>query len=252
MLLAVAGGLLYWFMRGAPDKPVAVSLPPPEDVSPVDSGPRYPLPVESLVDKPAVQPLPGLDASDDYLRMDVGRVFGTAIAELLVNQALIERIVATVDSLPRSQIAGRIRPVKSLESPFAVVGQDDSGEYQLGADNYSRYDAIVARLQAVDVAQMVELYRRYYPLFQKAYEGLGYPNAYFNDRLVEVLDHLLTLPEPGDSVALVRPNVLYLYADADLEAQSSGRKLLIRMGPAHRQSVLAVVRDFREQVAFSN
>jgi hypothetical protein len=219
---------------------------------PEDSGPRYPLPVEALADRPNVQPLPDLDASDDYLRIEIDRVFGDKFAALLVKQELIERIVATIDNLPRPQVAGRIRPVEPLPSQFIALGQDDSGEYLLGSDNFARYDQLVAQLQSVDTAQMVELYRRYYPLFQKAYEGLGYPDGYFNDRLVEVLDHLLATPDPDGDIELIRPNVLYEYADAKLAALSSGQKLLIRMGPTHRRNVQTVIRAFRDQVAFKN
>jgi hypothetical protein len=104
----------------------------------------------------------------------------------------------------------------------------------------------------VDIDQMVELYRRYYPLFQAAYEGLGYPNGYFNDRLVEVLDHLMATPDIRGDIVLVRPNVLYEYADEKLARLSSGQKLLIRIGPAHREAVLQVIRVFRDKVAFTN
>lgn len=254
LLLAIAGGLVYWFLGIAGPAPTATlpALATSAPEQPQDSGPRYPLPVESLAEKPNVQPLPALDASDSYLRIDIDRVFGEDFSALLVEQALIERIVATIDNLPRPQVAARIRPVAPLSSQFVALGQDDSGEYWLGSDNYVRYDALVAQLRSVDIEQMVELYRRYYPLFQKAYEGLGYPDAYFNDRLVEVLDHLLQTPDPAGTVALLRPNVLYEYADAELASLSSGQKLLIRMGPAHRAAVQEIIRAFRERVAFGN
>lgn len=253
LLLAIAGGLAYWWLQQDDrQEPPPVEPAIRETVEPAASGPRFPVPVAPLDDKPNVQPLPDLNASDDYLRIEIGQVFSPDIAVLLVNQALIERIVATIDNLPRPQIAERIRPVKPLDTDFAAIGQDDSGEFLLGRDNYERYDALVTQLQSVDIAQMVELYRRYYPLFQKAYEGLGYPNAYFNDRLVEVLDHLLATPEPGTEITLIRPNVLYEYADENLAALSSGQKLLIRMGPENREKILAVIRVFRERVAFAD
>ena len=83
-------------------------------------------------------------------------------------------------------------------------------------------------VNAVDTAKLVALYVRYYPLFQQAYRELGYPKGYFNDRLVEVIDHLLGAPEVPASAKLVRPKVFYLYADPGLEAQSAGRKVLMR------------------------
>ena len=48
---------------------------------------------------------------------------------------------------------------------------------------------------------MAVVYERLYPLFQQAYEDLGYPGKYFNDRLVEVIDHLLQTPEAQTAAA---------------------------------------------------
>ena len=51
------------------------------------------------------------------------------------------------------------------------------------------------------------MYKQYYPLFQQAYVDLGYPEGYFNDRLVEVIDHLLATPgrdRPGAAAATER------------------------------------------------
>ena len=50
-------------------------------------------------------------------------------------------------------------------------------------------------MESVDTGRLAALYVRFYPLFQQAYRDLGYPNGYFNDRLVEVIDHLLVTPE---------------------------------------------------------
>jgi hypothetical protein len=77
---------------------------------------------------------------------------------------------------------------------------------------------------------MVELYKRFYPLFQEAYIDLGYPQRYFNDRVIEVIDHLVETPEIEETIVLIRPHVLYEFADPNLEKLSSGQKILIRMG----------------------
>jgi hypothetical protein len=78
---------------------------------------------------------------------------------------------------------------------------------------------------------------------------LGYPNGYFNDRLVEVIDNLLAAPDVKGPVKLVVPHVLYEYADPDLQQRSAGQKLLIRMGPANAAKVKAKLREIRAKVA---
>jgi len=103
-------------------------------------------------------------------------------------------------------------------------------------------------VQAADVKSLAALYRRLYPLFQQAYEDLGYPGKYFNDRLVEVIDHLLETPEIAAPIPLEQPRVFYTYADASLEARSAGQKLLIRMGPANARIVKAKLRELRAEI----
>ena len=78
--------------------------------------------------------------------------------------------------------------------------------------------------------KLVAAYRGLYPLFQRAYAELGYPDAYFNDRLVEVIDHLLGAAPATEPLRLVRPKIFYQFADPELESLSAGRRLLLRIG----------------------
>ena len=108
---------------------------------------------------------------------------------------------------------------------------------------------LVALLAKADAAMLADTYRRFYPLLQQAYQDLGYPDRYFNDRLVEAMDDMLRAPEPAGPVILVQPKVLYQYEDAGLERLSSGQKLLLRMGPAHARAVKSKLRELRALIA---
>jgi hypothetical protein len=108
---------------------------------------------------------------------------------------------------------------------------------------------LVKIVQNTDTAQLVAIYKQYYPLFQQAYADLGYPDGYFNDRLVEVIDHLLATPEISGPIRLKRPSVNYEFADAELENRSAGQKLLIRMGSENAAVVKAKLRELRQAVA---
>src|ERR1700734_3603000 len=98
---------------------------------------------------------------------------------------------------------------------------------------------MVAVINKLDAKQLGALYIHYYPLFQQSYQNLGYPNGYFNDRLVTTIDHLLTTPDVTGDIVLVRPNVMYQFADPNLEDLSAGQKVLLRMGPANAAIVKA-------------
>jgi hypothetical protein len=140
-----------------------------------------------------------------------------------------------------------MNPAKPPAGNFATTGGD--GELVLGAANYERYAQWVNLVAALDPDKTVELYRRLYPQLQAAYEGLGNPDGYFNDRVIEILDHLIATPVAPDTIVLKRPNVLYEFADPALEAESAGRKLLFRMGPGNAARVKMKLRDIRDRIA---
>ncbi len=245
-----------WYFRDAllpqPAAPVADVPAVASTPETVDTGPRHPIQT-TVIDTPAHRtsvPLPALDDSDGFFLLEIGAVLGTDIESLLLREGVIDRLVATVDNLPRQQVSHKIRPVRNLAQSFtADISLEEGRPFVLGPENFRRYDVLVAHIEAADVDEIVDMYRRYYPLFQKSFERLGYPNAYFNDRFVEVIDHLLETPERGDLLTLVRPNVLYEFADPDLERLSSGQKLLLRMGADHALVIKQVLRLLRPQIA---
>jgi len=256
ILIVLIAGLAgaFWFFRDdvfpAVDEPVVIQAEPVVADEPARSEPVYPLsPLGSpgSIDHNLI-PLPPLDDSDSYFLLAMIDNFGPEVGRLLVNEALIDKIVATVDNLPRSHLAEKVRPVGRLSTTFAVDATDESGQIFLGSDNYQRYDQLVNLLVNADLDEFAATYRRFYPLFQQSYERLGYPGAYFNDRVVEVIDHLLATPDSDERIRLIRPNVMYEFADAELEALSSGQKLLLRMGSEHAKEIKQTLRDLRARI----
>ncbi|HEY8265622.1 MAG TPA: DUF3014 domain-containing protein, partial [Steroidobacteraceae bacterium] len=186
---------------------------------------------------------PNLSATEQ-----VATLIGTPSFEaLLVPDDFVKKAVATADSLARQDVAARMNPAKPLAGAFATAGEGDS--LVLGAANFARYSTWVELVDSLDADATAALYKRLYPQFQAAYENLGNPDSYFNDRVVEVIDHLLSAPEAPATITLVRPNVLYEFADPALEAESAGRKLLLRMGPGNAARVKAKLREIRDRIA---
>lgn len=244
-----AAALWYYWWQSRPAEPVPAAAAPAavvaEPAARVD--PVHPVVTDESTpaEKPALVPLPALDESDEYFELAIADLFDESLTELLVETGLIGKIVATVDNLPRSHVAERVRPLNRLEGEFTADEQDNSGQATISELNYLRYDALVNVVTSADLNAVAEVYRRFYPLFQKAYVDLGYPDGYFNDRLVEVLDHLLATPDVEGPLALVRPHVLYEYADPELESLSSGQKLMLRMGRNHRARMKQTLRQVR-------
>ena len=256
VLIVLAAGLAgaYWYLLiDVPGKADVKIIAPPEVVEevPKEVRPIHPMaPSESSVppDRNLV-PLPPLDDSDAYFLLALVDIFGPNVRNALVQEALIDKFVATVDNLPRSHVAEKIRPVSRLPDRFLVDSAGSNGDFLLRAENYNRYDSLVYLMETADPGFIVSTYRRFYPLLQESYLRLGYPDGYFNDRVVEVIDHLLATPEPEEPIRLVRPHVLYEFADAELEALSSGQKLLLRMGPDHTARIKQVLSGLRALIA---
>jgi Protein of unknown function (DUF3014) len=228
-----------------------IELPAEEPAAP--TGPAHPLeplqPAETETETRSLQPLPDLDDSDAYFLLALIDVFGDDMESLLVREALIDKIVVTIDNLPRKHVAERLRPAGRLAGNFVADVTEDDEQYYLSGENYARYDHIVGLVSTADIDNVVETYRRFYPLFQESYVRLGYPDAYFNDRVVEVIDHLLQTPRPDEPLLLVRPHVLYEFADPELNSLSAGQKLLLRMGNEHAEKVRAVLSGLRDRIA---
>jgi hypothetical protein len=212
-------------------------------------GPEHPLPAPedagATGERPVV-PLPPLGNSDEVFSLELGSLFGSNFDELLADEAVIEKFVATIDNLPRDKLAERLRPIGKVPGTFAAEPTDDPARFSLDPENAKRYEALVSLFTTTRTEDLLELYRRFYPLFQEAYVGLGYPDGYFNDRVVTVIDDLLATPEPAESPLLVRPHVLYEYADRELESLSSGQKALLRMSDAQRDAVRDKLRELRD------
>jgi len=251
--VALAGGA--WYFRGAllpqPEQPVAAP-PEPEVIDTGDTdGPQHPIQLPEAVEssRGELVTLPPLDDSDAYFLLELADMFGADVGTLLVREALIDKFVATIDNLPRGHVAEKVRPVGRLAEPFRVLATDSDGRTYLSPENYQRYDLLIGRIAAADIDSVADTYRRFYPLFQESYERLGYPDGYFNDRVVEVIDHLLATPQPDEPIAVVRPHVLYEFADPQLEALSSGQKLMLRVGSNNAATVKRKLRELRAQLA---
>jgi len=178
----------------------------------------------------------------------LNRLFSSkTVSEMFQVQNFVQRFVASVDNLGRSQASTRLWPVNRPEGRFQV---DTKGANSaIGLDNGLRYTPYVLLLETVDLHQAVTLYSRFYPQFQQAFEELGYPNQYFNDRFVEVIDRLLATPELPDPIAVhlpmfnesvhpERPWVLYEFDNPALETLSAGQKILSRTAATGREREL--------------
>jgi hypothetical protein len=272
VLLGLGGiGYLWWQKQQGPAlvplteaPPLASQTPMAQAPEPVASAPaNYPIeaiaPLEGA--SAPTQPLPLVAEDDHAVREAVTELLGRdQVLSFLDMTDFARRVVATVDNLGREHAASRLWPVAPAPARFLVVERD--GVEYIAGGNGDRYNAFVRFATAIDSGAAVALYVRMYPVLQKAYEDLGYPGKYLNNRVVEVIDLLLQTPEPEAPIQLSlirvkgpiaekRPWLRYEYADPDLQSRSSGQKILLRMGLRNTAALKAKLRDLRKRIAGS-
>lgn len=271
VVLAAAAGAFLWWRRAHPMRPaapvpsltapVAVPTPAAPPPAPPPAAPDIRYPIERV---PARGPE---ESSDAYLKNLLAGLLGNkAVQSLLLTDDIAHRLVATVNNLATDEAASDLWPVRRTPGPFQVQGQGQGqGEAgSLGAGgtispvNARRYAAFVRLVDGVDAQRAAAAYIRAYPVLQHAYEELGFTGKYLNDRVVEVIDHLLATPDVTASPQVKRVQApgapaagpdLYVFADPGLEARSTGQKILLRVGPENEAKLKAKLTDLRQQIA---
>jgi hypothetical protein len=252
---ALIGGLFWWQSeRGS------ASTQPPEHAVPA-SAPAAPPP--SPPSAPAIQhPVSAVAASGSGVAasLDEGLIelFGhPSVASLFRTDNIAYRFVATIDGLGRESAPAGVWPVNPAKGRFETA--DTAKGEVVQADNALRYAPYVLLLEQVDLRKAVNVYAQHYPELQQKYEELGFPQRYFNDRFIEVLDQLLATPEGApplhvhrpviNGVQPTRPWVLYEFDDPALQSLSAGQRILLRMGPVNERRVKTRLAELRRLLA---
>jgi hypothetical protein len=228
----------------AQPEPPATAVAPAEPIVPAI---RYP--VAAAQPEPGVpsDALPAIDASDAAMTKALQQLVGSDLAMQVFNlDGFARRVVATVDNLPRAFVPSSVSAVRAAEGLLIVAG--DRGQLVLDARNEARYIRYLRLLDRVDIDSAVRVYVHFYPVLQEAYRQLGYPNGYFNDRVIEAIDDMLAAPEPANAVELDQPHVLYTFTEPDLEALSGGQKIVVRLGIDNARHVKAKLRELRSRL----
>ncbi|WP_049622923.1 DUF3014 domain-containing protein [Frateuria defendens] len=248
VIAAVAAGVFIW--RKAVQPPPAAPPSAATSSAPAAAATAAPAvrhPIEQAGTGPAAAssaPLPALDNSDAGVSEALAALAGGGdLRALLRPDQLIRRIVATVDALPRQSLGST--SILPLRTPRGAFATRPAGDGLAVGDNTARYAPYMRIVEGADPKAVAAWYVRFYPLFQQAYRDLGYPKAYFNDRLVAAIDDMLAAPEPHAPLALARPKVLYEFADPGLQSLSVGQKLMLRLGPADEAKLKAKLRAIR-------
>ena len=246
-VILLVGGIVGFYMmqetsEDTPEVQVQPIKPSPVPVAPVE--PTKPQPIPESTEPP----LPLLKDSDALMHERLTELVGADTFKKYFRLGeVVRHFVATIDNLPRKTAAVRLLPTRPVEGKFLTSGDEEN--LVISPKNAARYKSYVRAVEMVDASKLVAAYASVYPLFQRAYQELGYPNGSFNERLIAVIDHLLDAPQVKEPVRLTQPNVMFQYENPAWEAQSAGRKILMRMGRENAAKIKAKLREIRSELS---
>ncbi|MDT8409817.1 MAG: DUF3014 domain-containing protein [Wenzhouxiangellaceae bacterium] len=218
-------------------------LPAAEIVSATDEAPSESPPLEVVERFEPVE----LGLASRALRADLAVLLAPDALDRVAEERVIERLAATVNSLDGEPLPLRFRPLEHVPGLPLVVAEND--HWRLPDSPDPRYDSYRRMFDQLDAAALAGLFEAFEPALETAWSQLGENRAGgFRARLIEVIEHLSAFELPDQRPLLERPEVLYEFADPELEQLSWGRKILIRIGPAHAAAVQRKLQDLADRL----
>lgn len=225
--------------------PPAVAATPVIDDAPVEV--EIAAPINETLTGEVVE-LPSLNDSDGFVLEKLRALQnGAALIRVLADEQLIRSIVVFVDNISRGQFPQNSLPYKPIGQEMSVRNIDEN-LFVMEAGAHDRFNQIIDTFVAVDTGQAMILYRTLQPLFQNAYAEIGSRNANFDDALRLAITAVLRSPNVEGPYQLVKPSVMFLYADANIQNMEEMQKQLIRIGPENTGKLKAKLRQFSEQL----
>lgn len=225
-----------------------VNVPAPEPVPSPQTSPlpepvlREPQQAPSMPDPVPAVVLPELAASDEFVLAEID------------SWQLPEAWLQRSDLLPRATVVlmnaaqGKIpaRQVSFLVPPDAYPALKQGDRYFVDSAGYARYAPYLDILEGINPGDLAAFMRLVDPLLVQALAQLGVrerPAELVADAIVRV-ERVADLPQ--GPVELLRPSVMYTYADPALEALPDLDKQLLRMGPQNVMRLRAYLSEFKE------
>ena len=223
------------------EQPPAIAATPVIEEAPIEVEIAAPI-IEALLTE--LVELPSLNDSDDFVLEGLRALQnGVALIRVLADDQLIRSIVVFVDNISRGEFPQTSLPYKRIGQEMSVRNIDEN-LFVMGANAHDRFNQLIDTFVAVDTDQALILYRTLQPLFQNAYAEIGSRNVNFDDTLRSAINAVLRSPDVEGPYQLVKPSVMFLYADASIENMEEMQKQLIRIGPENIEKLKAKLRQF--------
>ena len=212
----------------------------PEEVEPVELAPEP----ELNEDETNVIELPTLTDSDPFV-FEILQTLqnGMALVNALAEDQIVRKFVVFVENISRGEFPQTGLPYKGLGQEMPVSEIDDN-LFVMDQVAHSRFDQVVSTFVETDTDSAVIIYQMLSPLFQQAYAEIGFRNVSFDETLRGAINNVLRTTNMEGPYQLVKPSVMYLYADSSVENLAEVHKQLLRIGPDNTSALKAKLREF--------
>ena len=212
----------------------------PEEVEQVEFTPEP----ELNEDETNVIELPTLTESDPFVFETLQTLQnGIALVDSLAEEQIVRKFVVFVENISRGEFPQTGLPYKGLGQEMPVSEIDDN-LFVMDQVAHSRFDQVVSTFVETDTDSAVIIYRMLSPLFQQAYAEIGFRNVSFDETLRAAINNVLRTTNMEGPYQLVKPSVMYLYADSSIENLAEVHKQLLRIGPDNTSALKAKLREF--------
>ena len=218
--------------------------PPPVATAPVVAPPPAPEPEPD----PSQSRLPPLNRSDDFVLGELRSLDGgLAAIRFLASERLIRRFVVFVHNVSGGELPITELPYQRIGGQMPVRAVNEN-LYELGPPAHRRFNRMVNAFVALDPDQVMSLYRYLSPLFDNAYAEIGFSRGTFDTTVKRAISRVLEASPPEGTLQLVKPSVMYVYADASVEDLSAVEKQLIRLGPENTAKLKERLQEFHDRL----
>lgn len=207
-------------------QPTASEQPNERPAQPAAAGPKGPQPLFSA---------DSIDVAQNNFHDWLDSHTNNPATSIINMDGLLERVVATVDSINHDELSYRLLPVKRPGGQYQTIHVE--GKTYPANNNHHRYEPYLELVNTFDVDTWVDIYQTMYPALQQQYQRLGYPDGNFNEELKGALRKLLATPDIDYTPQLNQPKVTYQFANDKLEQLPPAQKALLRLDQSTRSKL---------------
>ncbi|MEQ1485541.1 DUF3014 domain-containing protein [Methyloglobulus sp.] len=213
--------------------------------------PLEPVTLDSI-DQPVLQSgQPDLLSSDGYVRQEIVNI-SPGLSEWFSADQLLRRYVVIANDFAQGSRISKHMSILRFNEPFVVEQQGENGLY-ISPKSFTRYNKLAQTVQAINTKAAVAVYQKFRPLMLQVFAEFSYPKDFTLETIIKkAAGEIIAAPVIEGQISLIRPSVLYKFADPKLEALNDVQKQMIRMGPENTKIIQNKCREFLVELAKSN